>query len=72
MMLLFLLVVGVCAILLAHAGYKQEKEGFKAGQPGIRCGVDLPSCARNTFCINGFCGLVDIPPLPENELPVYP
>jgi hypothetical protein len=67
---LFVLIVGVAAILLAHAGF--GKEGFKAGMPGIRCGVDLPTCATGTQCVNGFCENTSPPTLPRNVLPVYP
>ena len=47
-------------------------EGFRAGEPGIRCGVDLPPCAPGSQCMNGFCGNPAAPALPRNELPVYP
>jgi hypothetical protein len=67
---LFILIVGVAAILLANAGF--GKEGFKAGMPGIRCGVDLPTCAVGTQCVNGFCENTNPPTLPRNVLPVYP
>ena len=68
---LFLLIVGACAILLAQASF--FKEGFKAGEPGIRCGVDLPPCGGGKMCMNGFCQRSgpDSEVMP-NELPVYP
>jgi hypothetical protein len=67
---LFVLLVGVAAILLAHAGL--AREGFKAGMPGVRCGVDLPTCSVGTQCVNGFCENTNPPTLPRNTLPVYP
>jgi hypothetical protein len=67
---LFVLLVGVAAILLAHAGL--AREGFKAGMPGVRCGVDLPTCSVGTRCVNGFCENTNPPTLPRNTLPVYP
>jgi len=67
---LFLIVVGSCAILLGHAAFMRE--GFSAGDPGVRCGVDLPSCSRGSWCMNGFCQKPSIPGLLANELPVYP
>ena len=65
----FLLVVGLAAIMLAHAGFS---EGFQAGMPGIRCGVDLPGCSNTKECLNGFCSSTNKPALLANELPVYP
>jgi hypothetical protein len=47
-------------------------EGFQAGMPGVRCGVDLPTCQNGLQCINGFCGAARQSNLPPNELPVYP
>ena len=67
---LTLFIVGLCAIVIGHAAFL--KEGFSAGEPGIRCGVDLPSCAPGTACMNGFCQRPQKPELPSNELPVYP
>lgn len=67
---LTLLLVGVCAILLGHAAFLRE--GFSAGESGIRCGVDMPTCAEGTVCMNGFCQRPTKPDLPDNELPVYP
>jgi hypothetical protein len=67
---LFLLLVGTCAILLGRAAFLRE--GFAAGQPGIRCGVDMPSCVPGTFCMNGFCQRPDKPELPGNQLVVFP
>ena len=67
----FLLVVGTCALLLAQASF--FKEGFEAGQPGVRCGVDLPPCGGGKVCMNGFCQRADRPSeVMPNELPVYP
>lgn len=67
---LFLVLVGTCAILLGRAAFLNE--GFTAGQPGIPCGVDMPSCKEGTVCMNGFCQRPEKPVLPDNELPVYP
>ena len=47
-------------------------EGFEAGMPGVRCGVDLPTCQLGLQCVNGFCASARQPALPLNELPVYP
>lgn len=70
-----LLLVGTCALLLGQAAF--FKEGFMfgqppAGQPGVRCGVDLPECSSGLACMNGFCRAPQAPPLLDNELPVYP
>ena len=72
---LTLFIIGLCAIIIGHAAF--IKEGFSAGgpyagEPGIRCGVDLPTCAPGTACMNGFCQRPQKPDLPSNELPVYP
>jgi hypothetical protein len=67
---LTLLLVGTCAILLGRAAFLRE--GFTAGQPGIRCGVDMPGCAGGTVCMNGFCQRPMKPDLLNNELAVYP
>jgi len=48
------------------------KEGFEAGVPAVRCGVDLPTCAVGKQCMNGFCGYPSAPALPPNQLPVFP
>ena len=68
--MLFILVVGAAAILLAHAGL--AREGFKSGMPGLSCGVGLPTCEVGTKCVNGFCQNTSPPTLPRNDLPVYP
>ena len=47
-------------------------EGFTAGMPGVRCGVDLPTCKVGLQCMNGFCNYPMQPTLSKNELPVYP
>lgn len=49
-----------------------DMEGFRAGTPGVRCGVDLPICNFGLQCVNGFCGSPSAPPLLKNQLPVYP
>jgi hypothetical protein len=64
-----ILVIGFGFILLGISGFR---EGFKAGMPGIRCGVDLPTCSLGLQCMNGFCENPSMPALPRNELPVYP
>ena len=55
--LLFIFLVGTCALLLGQAAF--FREGFMfgkvpAGQPGVRCGVDLPECGEGKSCMNGF------------------
>ena len=47
-------------------------EGFHAGMPAKRCGVDLPTCDPGLQCMNGFCESPVQPGLLPNELPVYP
>jgi hypothetical protein len=64
-----LLVIGIGLVLISMTIFK---EGFKAGMPGIRCGVDLPTCSFGFQCMNGFCESPSVPSLPKNELPVYP
>jgi hypothetical protein len=64
-----LLVIGLGFILLGISGFR---EGFQAGMPGIRCGVDLPTCSLGLQCMNGFCNKPSVPILPKNQLPVYP
>jgi hypothetical protein len=64
-----ILVIGFGFILLGISGFR---EGFKAGMPGIRCGVDLPTCSLGLQCMNGFCENPSMPPLLTNQLPVYP
>lgn len=68
-----LLLVGTCALLLGQAALSREGFMFgvsQAGEPGIRCGVDLPTCRGGTSCMNGFCQRAKAPPLLPNELPV--
>ena len=67
---LLLFVVGLSAIILGHAAFM--KEGFAAGEPGIRCGVDMPNCIPGKICMNGFCQRPAKPSLPDNELPIFP
>ena len=69
---LFVFMVGLIAIVFLQAGIVRVYEGFKAGEAGVRCGVDLPSCASSTQCLNGFCQRMDTPLLLANQLPVYP
>lgn len=47
-------------------------DGFTGGTPGVRCGVDLPTCKVGLQCMNGFCNYPMKPTLLKNELPVYP
>lgn len=63
------LVLGLGLLLVGLSGFR---EGFKAGMPGIRCGVDLPTCSFGFQCMNGFCEKPSLPILPKNQLPVYP
>jgi hypothetical protein len=69
--LLYLVIIGVGVIILGLSGFKLT-EGFKAGEAGIRCGVDLATCSPGSQCINGFCMAPVKPALPPNQLPVYP
>ena len=64
-----ILAIGIGLVLVGMSGFR---EGFKAGMPGIRCGVDLPTCSVGLQCLNGFCEKPSAPALPKNELPVYP
>jgi hypothetical protein len=66
---LLLVIIGIGVILLSLSGFR---EGFRAGMPGIRCGVDLPTCSLGLQCMNGFCEKALAPALLKNELPVYP
>ena len=74
--LAFIVFIALGLFLVGISGYhsRKELEGFlaSAGQPAVRCGVDLPTCAVGTQCINGFCGVPKPSNLPANELPVYP
>ena len=64
-----ILVIGIGLVLVGMSGFR---EGFKAGMPGIRCGVDFPTCSTGLQCMNSFCENPSVPALPKNELPVYP
>ena len=64
-----ILVIGLGLLLVGMSGFR---EGFKAGMPGFRCGVDLPTCPTGLQCMNGFCESPRAPELGRNELPVYP
>ena len=71
----FSLIVG--SIVFIAIGFillfsSNDMEGFQAGTPGVRCGVDLPTCNFGLQCVNGFCGSPSAPPLLKNQLPVYP
>lgn len=61
--------IGIGFVLLYASN---ASEGFQAGMPGVRCGVDLPTCNVGLQCINGFCASPSMPPLLHNQLPVYP
>jgi hypothetical protein len=51
---------------------EMSKEAFQSGMPGVRCGVDLPTCAFGLKCMNGFCKKPSQPVLLPNQLSVYP
>ena len=68
--LAYMIVIGIGCILLGLSRYNME--GFKAGMPGIRCGVDLPTCQHGLQCINGFCASSQKPNLLANQIPTYP
>lgn len=63
-----LLIVGLAAIMLAHAGYS---EGFQSGHCQ-KCGVDMPECSEGLKCMNGCCQRLNKKDLPPNELEVVP
>ena len=65
-----LLISGLLLIALGFSVYHME--GFQAGQPGIRCGVDLPGCPNGLECMNGICSSSIPPALLANQLQVYP
>lgn len=72
---IFIIGLGVLiASLLGISERLRMREGFEnvRGMPAIRCGVDLPTCASGTQCMNGFCVNYAKPSLTPNELPVYP
>ena len=64
--------LGLVALVILIFLVVSRYEGFQAGLPGIRCGVDLNTCSSGTQCLNGFCGNPTTPPLLKNQLPVYP
>jgi hypothetical protein len=66
--LLIVLFIGFSLVVYSNI----INEGFQSGMPGVRCGVDLPTCRFGLQCMNGFCGSPQQPPLLKNELPVYP
>jgi hypothetical protein len=67
---LVLLIVGLGTVLFVYT--EASREGFKSGMPGVRCGVDLPTCNVGLQCINGFCEKPSLPVLLPNQLPVFP
>ena len=68
--LIFIGIIGFALVLLGLKNYSSE--GFTAGMPGVRCGVDLPICNPGSQCFNGFCNSPVKPALLANQLPVYP
>lgn len=76
MNLVYILILGVGVLFAATTGILERLtlEGFvnSPGTPGIRCGVDLPTCSTGTQCMNGFCVNYSRPRLTPNELPVFP
>ena len=72
-MMLCIFIIGLGAILMGYMGLV-EREGFlnAQGTPAIRCGVDLPTCAVGTQCLNGFCSGTAKPALLANQLAVFP
>ncbi len=66
-----LLIIGFVLLIIGMV-LCYNSEGFQAGMPGIRCGVDLPGCSNTKQCLNGFCSSTAKPPLLANQLPVYP
>ena len=68
--LLVVCIVGLQLLLFIFT--KMSREGFQAGMPGVRCGVDLPTCRFGLQCINGFCKKTSQPLLLPNQLSVYP
>ena len=63
-------IVGLGLVLFVFT--KMSREGFQAGMPGVRCGVDLPTCRFGLQCMNGFCKKTSLQQVLPNELPVYP
>jgi len=63
-------ILGLGLILLGLSKYTME--GFQAGMPGIRCGIDLPLCQPTLQCMNGFCASSQQPALLANQIPTYP
>ena len=74
--LICIFIIGVGALLAGSIGlfesYKRHEGFLQPGKPGVRCGVDLPTCSVGTQCLNGFCATTEVPPVIPNELPVYP
>jgi len=69
---IFLVLVLIAGFYLFILPAYYSSEGFQAGMPGVRCGVDLSTCKPGLQCINGFCSTSKKPSLLANELPVYP
>lgn len=62
-------------LILAFAIIVQSlkfKEGF-VPTSDQQCGIDMPPCPFGSACINGYCGSMETPKLPESSgLPVVP
>ena len=73
---MWIFIIGVAVVIASMIGLTERLggEGFVniQGMPGVRCGVDLPTCAAGTQCMNGFCVNYKRPALRPNELPVFP
>ena len=71
-------IIGVGVLIASLLGISERlrvtREGFvnARGVMAIPCGVDLPTCALGTQCMNGFCSNYERPTVTPNELPVFP
>jgi hypothetical protein len=72
----FVLLIIACVLLGCDAFLKYRTEGFAdydVGIPPGMCGVDIPSCAPPTRCINGYCKPETLPLFSATSgLPVKP
>lgn len=67
-----LVILFIAVGLAVGYGLSSTKEGFE-GQPGDRCGVDMPPCPHGTKCMNGYCLPTNAPVLPTySDLEVQP
>lgn len=66
-----LILLFACALMV---WFRTANEGFTGeGNEGDRCGVNMPSCAHGTRCINGYCAKPNAPQMPMySDLPVKP